>query len=102
MTAREYLDNLPPAISGAHGSDVTFHAACALVRFGLPDGEAMALLRDYNARCQPPWTEKELAHKLNSARRAAGGQVRHVSQPRQAVRVVWKIERKTAGGSDHV
>jgi AAA domain/HNH endonuclease len=30
------------------------------------------LLSDYNPRCQPPWTEKELRHKVNDAVRAPG------------------------------
>jgi hypothetical protein len=89
-----YLAKLPPAISGAGGHDATFRAACSLVRFGLTDGDAMALLRQWNStHCQPIWTEKELKHKLADARRAAGYEVRAVTS-KPAVRVVWKIERK--------
>jgi hypothetical protein len=70
-------------------------AACCLVRFGLADGDAMILLRQWNGtHCQPPWTEKELAHKLADARRGAGYEVRAFT-PKPAVRVVWKIERNT-------
>ena len=92
--AKAYLAKLPPAISGAGGHDATFRAACELVRFGLGDGEAMALLREYNARCQPPWTERDLAHKLADAHRAAGGNVRRFERPAPPpVRVVWKVTR---------
>jgi hypothetical protein len=92
--AGAYLAKLPPAISGAGGHDATFRAACSLVRFGVADGDAMILLRQWNStHCQPIWTEKELRHKLADARRAAGYEVRPVpSKP--AVRVVWKIVRK--------
>jgi hypothetical protein len=94
-TARAYLHKLPAAIAGAGGHAATFAAACWTVRLGLTDTEALALLLEYNRRCQPPWTEKELAHKLHDARRVAGGQVRTFEQSRPAVRIVWKIERKT-------
>jgi len=95
LTPRDILANLPNAVSGAGGHDATLRAACECVRLGLSDGEAMALLRDWNGtHCQPPWTEKELAHKLASARSKAGGQVRPAWQPKPAERVVWKIVRK--------
>lgn len=90
--ARAYLDKLPPAISGAGGHDATFRAACWLVRFGLADGDAMSLLEHWNGtHCQPPWTEKELRHKLKDARRVAGYEVRSVTS-RPTVRLVWKVE----------
>ena len=92
--ARAYLDKLPPAISGAGGHAATFTAACSTVRLGLSDGDALALLREYNGRCQPPWTEKELTHKLRDARRVAAGQGRTYQQTKPAVRHVWKVERK--------
>lgn len=94
--ARSYLAKLPPAISGAGGHRATFRAACECVRFGLSDGEALTLLREWNVNhCKPPWTEKELTHKLKDARRVAAGQLRRVMQARPAIRKVWKIERKT-------
>ena len=92
-TAKAYLDKLPPAISGAGGHAATFAAACWTVRLGLPDSDALALLLEYNRRCQPPWKEAELVHKLKDARRVAGCQVR-TFQPRPAVRTIWKLERK--------
>jgi hypothetical protein len=55
----------------------------------------MDALRDYNLRCQPHWTEKELAHKLADARRTAGGQCHALRPMPKPVRVVWKIQRKT-------
>jgi hypothetical protein len=67
--ARAYLDKLPPAISGQGGHAVTYTAATALVHGLEIDTErALSLLIDhYNPRCQPPWTEKELRHKVEDA-----------------------------------
>jgi putative DNA primase/helicase len=59
---------VPPAVSGERGHDQTFRAACALVLgFDLPVEDAYPLLEEWNERCQPPWTEKELLHKLEDA-----------------------------------
>ena len=66
--ARRYLAQLPPGIDGHHGSKPTFRAACVLVRgFDLTTEEAIPLLREFSERCQPPWSEQELQHKLRSA-----------------------------------
>ncbi len=64
-----YLDAMPPAVSGEGGHDATYAAATALVHgFGLPAERALALLLErYNARCQPPWDEKDLRHKVEDA-----------------------------------
>lgn len=71
--ARRYVATIEPAITGQGGHALTFRAAAKLVHgFGLSDPEALdVLLRDYNTRCQPPWTRSELEHKVTSARRDA-------------------------------
>ena len=71
--ARRYLAALPPAISGSGGHAATWAAALALVRgFDLPAEVAFELLAsDYNARCEPPWSERELRHKVELADRDA-------------------------------
>jgi hypothetical protein len=64
---RRYVAALPPAISGSHGHNATFHAACVLRwGFGLSTEEAAPFLMEYNERCLPPWSEHELRHKLSS------------------------------------
>jgi hypothetical protein len=64
---RKYLEKCPPAISGQNGHDQAFKLACALVwGFALPLDDALFYLRIWNAKCEPPWSEKELAHKVNS------------------------------------
>jgi hypothetical protein len=66
--ARAYVAKIPPAVSGQGGHNQTFDVAQILVRgFSLPREDAWALLQEYNARCQPPWSEHELTHKLDSA-----------------------------------
>jgi RepB DNA-primase N-terminal domain len=67
---RRYLAAMPPAIAGQHGDVHTFRVCCRLVRgFALSDAEAIALLGEWNTRCEPPWTERELRDKLQRARR---------------------------------
>jgi hypothetical protein len=66
--ASRYVAALPAAISGARGHDAHFRVACVLINgFALPDEHAWPILREYNARCLPPWSEHELRHKLAEA-----------------------------------
>ena len=68
--ARQYIAAIPPAISGQHGDVHTFRICCRVVRgFALADDEALDVLRDWNGRCEPPWSERELIDKLLRARR---------------------------------
>ena len=68
--AKAYLDACPPAISGQGGHNQTFAMAQSLVNgFCLETDEALRLLLEhYNPRCEPPWSERELQHKVDSAR----------------------------------
>jgi len=67
--AASYLDAMPAAISGQGGHNATYAAATAMVHgFGLEPPTALRLLIErFNPRCQPPWTEKELHHKVDDA-----------------------------------
>jgi len=66
--ARTYLANVPPAISGSGGHTHTLLTARALTRgFLLEPASAVALLAEWNAKCQPQWTGKELEHKVRSS-----------------------------------
>lgn len=67
--AAAYLDAMPPAIAGSGGHNQTYAAATALVHgFALSPELAMDLLRTrYNLRCEPPWSERELRHKVDQA-----------------------------------
>jgi len=67
--AAAYLDAMPPAISGQGGHNATYAAATAMVHgFGLDPEAALQLLHErFNPRCQPPWSEKDLRHKVEDA-----------------------------------
>lgn len=68
--ARRYVARMPAAISGQGGHRALWAAAVVVVRgMMLPPDRAMAVLRDYSARCEPPWSDRELAHKIRDARR---------------------------------
>ncbi len=68
--ARRYLAAVPPAISGRHGDIHTFRVCCRLARgFALDEEQALHVLSDWNARCEPPWSERELLDKLRRAAR---------------------------------
>lgn len=67
-SARNYVAKMDPAVSGSGGHNATFHVASILVNgFGLSLADARPLLQEYNQRCSPPWSERELEHKLQSA-----------------------------------
>lgn len=66
--ARKYVATMPAAVSGQDGHKQTYEVAQVLARgFALPRSESWPLLCEYNTRCQPPWSEKELQHKIESA-----------------------------------
>lgn len=67
--AEAYLDALPGAISGAGGHSTTYAAATALVHgFGLAPATALRMLHErFNPRCEPPWSDRELEHKIEDA-----------------------------------
>lgn len=90
--ARRYVAVMPPAIAGSHGHDATFAAACALVKgFGLSFAEARPLMLEYNARCEPAWSEKDLDYKLEQADKTTD------PQPRGYLVGNGRIERGESG-----
>jgi replicative DNA helicase len=68
--ASQYLGKLDPSISGMKGHDKLLIASGAMVRgFDLNDDDAFHLLAsEFNQRCVPPWSEREIRHKINEAR----------------------------------
>jgi len=87
--ARKYLAKCPPAVSGQGGHNATFHAACVLILgFQLERDQALMLLGEWNQTCQPPWTDRELEHKVDDARKQPGerGYLRNAN-PREWAKV---------------
>jgi len=69
--ARLYAQRYPAAVSGQDGHGATFRLACVLVTgFGLGIDGARPVLQEWNQTCQPPWSARELDHKLNQAQKA--------------------------------
>jgi len=57
------------AVEGNGGSNKTFHVASVLVEaYGLPVLDALEVMREWNAKCVPPWKDHELEKKLRDAR----------------------------------
>jgi hypothetical protein len=67
--AAAYLDKMTAAVSGQNGHDKLYAVAVAMVHgFGLNQDVAYRLIaQQYNPRCDPPWSEKELWHKVRDA-----------------------------------
>jgi hypothetical protein len=72
-----YLRAMPPAMSGSGGHATTYAAALALTRgFALDEETALRVLCEvHNPQCSPPWSPRELRHKVRSA--AASTKVEH-------------------------
>lgn len=64
-----YLGRCDPSVSGQYGHDKAFKAACNVgPGFDLaPEVALRILLEHFNPKCQPEWSERELAHKVEEA-----------------------------------
>lgn len=66
--AEAYIGKLPPAVSKQRGHDRTYEVARYLVEFGIDRPDADAFMRVWNqSKADPPWSDKELNHKLDQA-----------------------------------
>lgn len=66
--AKAYLDRMDAAIQGKGGDRQTYIAACCLVEgFGYSPEDALPLMQHYNTKCEPPWDDSDLEHKLEQA-----------------------------------
>jgi hypothetical protein len=65
---RHYLSRCAGAVSGQGGHNKTFSVACLLVHgFALSESDALGFISEWNSKCSPPWTERELLHKIRGA-----------------------------------
>ena len=106
--ARKYVAQMPSAVSGKGGHDATFAVAMTLIHgFALSEIDAWPILLEYNARCQPCWSERELRHKLSEAGKLSrpskprghllGGEEplkKHSQVPPKAERAIWHVKIK--------
>jgi hypothetical protein len=72
--AAAYIAKMPASVSGERGHDRLLHAACVALRFGLSDSDALDILHRFNARCQPPWNDRDIARKLSEAHKKTAGE----------------------------
>jgi len=86
------LDKLPQSIQGQNGSKALVRAACNCCWFTADETKQRQGLEHYNAtKCSPPWSDRELSHALDSARKKVGDGIGTWELDRQA----WKSK----GGS---
>ena len=103
--AAAWLSKVPPAVSGQNGHSTTYTAAVGLVHgFGLSEGDALSLLSDWNRSCQPPWSDRELIHKIRDAASKPhdkpAGHLLHASGSTDLTRVVFKRPTSTPNPTD--
>jgi predicted P-loop ATPase len=68
--AKAFLARAEPAIEGQDGSGRLFHVACHLMYSSLSHETLQELVEEvYNPRCVPPWSPREIEHKLEDADR---------------------------------
>ena len=70
-----YIEKVDPAVSGEGGSNPTFRLANTLVwGFALSVEQAHPFMTMYSMeKCEPPWSETEISHKLTDALEADHG-----------------------------
>lgn len=85
-----YLLRCPDSISGQNGHGRFLHIACETFRFDLTDAERWAELRWWSANKSgdEPWNEREISHKIESARIKTAGEVgRRLREKPESVKV---------------
>jgi len=69
--ARRWLSVRDPAIEGSGGDKHTFETAVCIVRgFDLDRETSFSLLAEWNRGCKPPWSERDLRRKIETAERS--------------------------------
>jgi hypothetical protein len=78
---------MPASVSGNGGHNAAFSVAMVLLQgFDLSMGEARSVFADYNQRCEPPWNDKEIEHKLTQADKQDGFSTSQGLMPRGYLR----------------
>lgn len=67
---RQFVKECKSAVSGEGGHNQLYAVACVIFYdFGLSEEEDWEILTEYNDRCEPPWSDGELRHKVYDALR---------------------------------
>lgn len=95
-TVRAYVAKMDPAVSGQGGHNQAYKVACKIVAQGLTEEEEKALFTEYSDRCDPPWSEAEIDHKLRDARRNSTSAVLRLvdTQSEDPPSDVWQSDLK--------
>lgn len=90
--ARAYVAKMPPSIQGSNGSAAAMAVARALVwGFALDSETAYGIFAsEFNPTCVPPWSEREILHKLADA-----------SKPSDRKPYGWLRDAERPNGNDH-
>ena len=70
VMTRSYISKIDGAVSGQARHSKTFCVACKVrdrLKGLLSPEECLPIMQEYNQRCEPPWSDEELLHKLVSA-----------------------------------
>lgn len=94
--AIKYIQTAGGAVSGNGGHNHTFGLACSLFKtFTISGNEVFDLLNQYhNPVCDPPWSDKELKHKVDSAYQATGGIKTVIDSPKSYDRPAPTVKPK--------
>ena len=66
--ASAYISKCEASVSGSGGHNAAIKVAHILVNgFALDRQDALSLFAEFNQRCQPPWSDREIEHKIDSA-----------------------------------
>jgi hypothetical protein len=66
--AMKWAQEAPPAVSGQKGHNRFFAFCCSMFQFyKLTRNEAYPIILMYNSRCLPPFSEREVQHKVADA-----------------------------------
>jgi hypothetical protein len=70
--ARAYLAKMEPSIDGQGGHDALWAAVLAMrIGFDLDEATVRSIIaNDFNPRCDPPWDERDIDHKLDGVERS--------------------------------
>ena len=65
--ARTWLEGQDGAVAGTGGDAKTYAVACGLRDRGVSKQQALELLGEWNDKCDPPWSPRELKAKIHNA-----------------------------------